>query len=69
MDPREIAFRLGVALLFGALIDTGSRASVFAGYVLGAALMIAAAVVEWLWGVAAERKTLEMVARPLTFMD
>jgi len=31
--------------------------------------MIAAAVVEWLWGVAAERKTLEMVARPLTFMD
>jgi MFS family permease len=61
----------GVAgpLLFGALIDTGSRVSVFAGYVLGAALMIAAAVVEWLWGVAAERKTLEMVARPLTFMD
>src|SRR5207253_5700565 len=46
-------------LLFGALIDTGSRASLFAGYVLGAALMIAAAVVEWLWGVAAERKTLE----------
>ena len=29
--------------LFGALIDTGSRASVFAGYLLGAVLMIAAA--------------------------
>ena len=30
--------------LFGALIDTGSRGSVFAGYLLGSALMIAAAV-------------------------
>ena len=56
-------------ILFGALIDTGSRMSVFAGYILGAILMIAAAFVEWRWGVAAERKTLEMVARPLTFVD
>ncbi|NJO22627.1 MAG: MFS transporter, partial [Sphingomonadales bacterium] len=34
----------GVAgpLLFGALIETGSRASVFAGYLLGAALMLGA---------------------------
>jgi hypothetical protein len=31
--------------------------------------MIAAALVEWRWGVAAERKTLEMIARPLTFVD
>src|SRR5262245_31063062 len=30
-------------LLFGALIDTGSRASLFGGYLLGAVLMIAAA--------------------------
>ena len=30
--------------LFGALIDTGSRSSVFAGYLLGSGLMIAAAV-------------------------
>ena len=29
--------------LFGVLIETGSRASVFVGYLLGAALMIAAA--------------------------
>ena len=29
--------------LFGALIDTGSRMSLFGGYLLGAALMIAAA--------------------------
>jgi MFS family permease len=52
-------------LLFGALIETGSRASVFSGYLLGAALMLAAAVVAALWGVAAERKPLESVARPL----
>src|SRR5262249_33191464 len=32
-------------LLFGALIGTGSRASVFGGYLLGASLMIAAAVI------------------------
>lgn len=56
-------------LLFGALIDTGSRASVFAGYLLGAALMILAGGVAWRWGVDAERKPLEAVARPLTFVD
>ena len=54
-------------LLFGALIDTGSRSSIFAGYVVGAVLMIAAAGVELLWGVAAERKSLEDIARPLAF--
>jgi MFS family permease len=52
-------------LLFGMLINTGSRGSVAAGYVIGALLMIAAAVVQALWGVAAERKPLELVARPL----
>ena len=55
--------------LFGALIDTGSRASVFAGYLLGAVLMIAASLVQWRWGVAAERKPLEAVTRPLAFLD
>jgi MFS family permease len=55
-------------LLFGALIDTGSRAGIFGGYCLGALLMIGAAVVEWRWGVAAERKPLEAVALPLTFI-
>jgi MFS family permease len=52
-------------LLFGVLIGTGSRLSVFAGYLLGAALMIGAAVVAALYAVAAERKPLEAVARPL----
>jgi MFS family permease len=55
--------------LFGMLIDTGSRASVFGGYLLGAVLMIIAGVVAWRWSVAAERKPLEDVARPLTFVD
>jgi MFS family permease len=55
--------------LLGSLIDTGSRASVAGGYYLGAALMIAAALVEWRWGVAAERRPLEDVCRPLTFID
>jgi MFS family permease len=55
--------------LLGALIDTGSRASVAAGYYLGAVLMVAAALVEWRWGVAAERRSLERVCRPLTFLD
>jgi MFS family permease len=56
-------------LLFGALIDTGSRASLFLGYLLGAVLMIGAAVIAWRWCVAAERKSLESVARPLAFVD
>lgn len=33
--------------LFGVLIDTGSRETVFAGYLLGSALMIAAALIAW----------------------
>jgi MFS family permease len=56
-------------VLFGILIDTGSRGSVFAGYLLGAVLMIVAAAVEWRWGIAAERKSLETVARPLAFVE
>jgi MFS family permease len=56
-------------ILFGALIDTGSRTSLLGGYLLGATLMVLAAGVMWRWGVAAERKPLEQVARPLAFMD
>jgi MFS family permease len=55
--------------LFGALIDTGSRNSVFAGYLLGSALMVAAAAVAWRYAVAAERKSLESVAQPLAFVE
>jgi MFS family permease len=61
----------GVAgpLLFGALIDTGSRGSLFAGYLLGSGLMIVAAAVAWRYGIAAERQPLESVARPLAFVE
>ena len=55
--------------LFGALIDTGSRGSVFAGYLLGSGLMIAAALIAWCYAIAAERRTLESVARPLAFVE
>jgi MFS family permease len=51
--------------LMGMLIETGSRSSVFAGYALGAVLMLAAAGVMLRWGIAAERKPLEQVSRPL----
>jgi MFS family permease len=51
--------------LMGMLIETGSRSSVFAGYALGAVLMLAAAGVMLRWGVAAERKPLEQVSKPL----
>ena len=56
-------------LLFGRLIETGSRGEVFMGYLIGAALMLGAAVVLLIWGVAAERKPLESVCRPLTLAE
>jgi MFS family permease len=52
--------------LFGALIDTGSRYSIFAGYLLGGALMVGAAGVAFALGVDAERRSLEDVAPPLS---
>ena len=61
----------GVAgpVLFGALVDTGSRGSVFAGYLLGSGLMIAAAFIAWRYCIAAERQPLESVAPPLAFVE
>jgi len=61
----------GVAgpLVFGMLIESGSRATVFAGYLFAAVLMVAAAIVALRYGVAAERKSLEQVARPLASTD
>ena len=61
----------GVAapFVFGLLIDTGDRVNVLWGYLFGAGLMIVAAVVEKFMGVAAERKPLEEVARPLSQVD
>src|ERR1700691_1875684 len=55
--------------LFGALIDTGSRNSLFAGYLLGAGLMVAAAVIAWRYAIAAERRPLGSGAPPLAFVE
>ena len=51
---------------FGYLIQTKSRSNLFYGYLLGAVLMIIAAVVEWIIGVKAERQSLESVSTPLS---
>jgi MFS family permease len=53
-------------IIFGLLIQSGSRASVFGGYAFGAVLMIAAALVAAFGAVRAERKPLEEVATPLS---
>jgi MFS family permease len=55
--------------LFGVLVGSGERGAVFLGYLFGAALMIAAALVELAIGVQAERRPLETVARPLSAVD
>lgn len=57
---------VGAPLLFGVLIGTGSRTALFAGYLIGAGLMIIAAVVEATIGVPAERQSLEDITRPLS---
>lgn len=60
---------VGGPALFGALIDTGARSQILWGYLLGGGLMLVAAVVELFLGVAAERKPLEEIARPLSMID
>jgi MFS family permease len=55
--------------LFGMLVETGSPGDIVFGYLLGASLMIGAAVVELLIGVRAERRSLESVAAPLSSLN
>ena len=52
--------------LFGTLIGTGSAWAVFYGYAAAAVLMIAAAAIELVFGIAAERQSLERIAEPLS---
>jgi MFS family permease len=58
----------GVAapFIFGLLIETGSRRALFGGYLAGAALMVAAGLVEAWIGVKAERRPLEEITSPLS---
>jgi MFS family permease len=51
---------------FGRLIDTGSRDELWIGYVVAAGLMLLAAVVEVIFGIAAEGMALEKIAEPLS---
>jgi MFS family permease len=56
---------VGAPLLFGVLIASGSKGEISAGYLLGAALMIAGAVCEHFIGVEAAGQSLEQVSKPL----
>jgi MFS family permease len=51
----------GAPTLFGAIVDTGDPYRLFAGYALASAMMIAAAVVARVFGVDAERRSLEEI--------
>ena len=54
-------------VVYGALIGDGSRrVTLFFGYLLGAAVMVAGGLVAWLLAVDAEGKSLEDVATPLS---
>jgi len=57
---------VGGPALFGILIESGSRRALMWGYLLAAVLLIAAAAVEAVLGVDAERRALEDLAPPLS---
>jgi MFS family permease len=53
--------------LFATLVGDGqSRQNVFVGYAVAAALMVIGGLTEYVWGVDAERRSLESVAKPLS---
>jgi MFS family permease len=56
-------------LLLGALIESGSREAVAAGYGFGAALVIVAGLLALRFGIDAERRPLEHIAPPLAADD
>jgi MFS family permease len=80
METRALAiaffYAVGTAIggitgpqLFSRLIETGNTDNVALAFAIGAALMIAAGVVAIFYGVAAERQSLENIAKPLTARD
>jgi MFS family permease len=57
-------------VFYGALIGDGSsRTGLFIGYLVGAGIMIFGGVIEILFGINAEGKSLEAVTKPLTAID
>jgi MFS family permease len=56
-------------LVFGQLIDSGERGQVVWSFLIGAAVMAVAGLVELWLGVAAEQRPLEELALPLTVAD
>jgi MFS family permease len=77
METRALAIALFYAVgtgiggiigpqLFGRLIPTGKTSDVFVALVIGSVLMIIGGIAEILFGVKAERRRLEGIAKPLT---
>ncbi|HEX3520263.1 MAG TPA: MFS transporter [Solirubrobacteraceae bacterium] len=56
-------------LLFAHLIESGKTSHVFVGFMIGAVAMILGGIAELLFGVKAERQSLESIAQPLTVED
>jgi MFS family permease len=54
---------IGAPALFGALLQTGRRSSIFLGYLVGAVLMLFASLMAVLLGVRAEGKSLEQLTQ------
>jgi MFS family permease len=80
METRAMAiaffYAIGTAIggitgpqLFSRLIATGDDAQVALAFAIGAVLMIAGGIVALIYGVAAERQSLENIAKPLTAQD
>lgn len=56
-------------LVFSSLVSTGKVGDTVTAFVVGAALMVAAGIVEIFLGVRAEQRSLEDIAQPLTATD
>ncbi len=61
-----LAGGVGGPSLFGYLTQTGVRVNLFWGYLAASVPMVAAAALEWKYGVAAERQSLESISAPLS---
>jgi MFS family permease/CBS domain-containing protein len=55
--------------IFGGLIQSGSTSALFGGFALGAVLMMAAGLVQLVWGIECAGRELEDIAAPLSARD